>query len=132
MISVSAPMGQPPLGRRSSSEKTAVLSVFVLATSYLFWDKARSAQIDAVLCCLIWVALSAFETWRAGDLGGRRAGLVFWAAGALAVLAETLADHERMREAMFAEAANQEQPSEMVKLIEWGEQEFWTIEHEAS
>jgi 4-amino-4-deoxy-L-arabinose transferase-like glycosyltransferase len=76
------------LGRRSSSERTAVLAAFILATSYLFWDKARSVQIDAVLCCLIWVALSAFEAWRAGDLDGRRAGLVFWAAGALAVLAK--------------------------------------------
>jgi 4-amino-4-deoxy-L-arabinose transferase-like glycosyltransferase len=76
------------LGRRGSSERTAVLAAFVLSTSYLFWDKARSAQIDAVLCCLIWVALSAFETWRAGDLDGRRAGLIFWAAGALAVLAK--------------------------------------------
>ena len=76
------------LGRRSSSERTAVLAVFILATSYLFWDKARSVQIDAVLCCLIWVALSAFEAWRAGNLDGRRAGLIFWAAGALAVLAK--------------------------------------------
>jgi 4-amino-4-deoxy-L-arabinose transferase-like glycosyltransferase len=76
------------LARRSSSERAAVLAAFVLATSYLFWDKARSVQIDAVMCCLIWVALSAFEAWRAGDLGGRRAGLVFWAAGALAVLAK--------------------------------------------
>ena len=76
------------LGRRSASERTAVLAAFILATSYLFWDKARSVQIDAVLCCLIWVALSAFEAWRAGDLDGRRAGLVFWAAGALAVLAK--------------------------------------------
>ena len=76
------------LGRRSSSERTAVLGVFILATIYLFWDKARSVQIDAVLCCLIWVALSAFEAWRAGDLDGRRAGLVFWAAAALAVLAK--------------------------------------------
>jgi 4-amino-4-deoxy-L-arabinose transferase-like glycosyltransferase len=76
------------LGRRSSSERTAILAAFILATSYLFWDKARSVQIDAVLCCLIWVALSAFEAWRAGDLDGRRAGLVFWAAGALAVLAK--------------------------------------------
>jgi len=41
-----------------------------------------------VMCCLIWVALSAFASWRAGDLEGRRAGLVFWAAGALAVLAK--------------------------------------------
>jgi 4-amino-4-deoxy-L-arabinose transferase-like glycosyltransferase len=75
-------------GRRTSSERTAVLAAFVLATSYMFWDKARSVQIDAVLCCLIWVALSAFVTWRAGDLNGRRAGLIFWAAGALAVLAK--------------------------------------------
>jgi 4-amino-4-deoxy-L-arabinose transferase-like glycosyltransferase len=74
------------IGRRSSSERTAVLAAFVLATSYLFWDKARSVQTDAVLCCLIWVALSAFETWRSGDLDGRRAGLIIWAAGALAVL----------------------------------------------
>ncbi len=76
------------LGRRSSSEKTAVLAAFVLATTYMFWDKARSVQIDAVLCCLIWVALSAFEAWRAGDLEGRRAGVIFWGAGALAVLAK--------------------------------------------
>jgi 4-amino-4-deoxy-L-arabinose transferase-like glycosyltransferase len=76
------------LGRRMASERTAVLAAFILATSYMFWDKARSAQIDAVLCCLIWVALSAFEAWRAGDLGGRRAGIVFWAAAALAVLAK--------------------------------------------
>ena len=76
------------LGRQGSSERTAVLAVFILATSYLFWDKARSVQIDAVMCCLIWVALSAFEAWRAGDLNGRRAGLVFWAAAALAVLAK--------------------------------------------
>ena len=76
------------MGRRMSSERTSVLAAFILATSYIFWDKARSVQIDAVLCCLIWVALSAFEAWRAGDLNGRRAGLVFWAAGALAVLAK--------------------------------------------
>jgi 4-amino-4-deoxy-L-arabinose transferase-like glycosyltransferase len=76
------------LGRRSSSERTAVLAAFILATSYLFWDKSRSVQIDAVLCCLIWVSLSAFETWRAGDLDGRRAGLIFWASAACAVLAK--------------------------------------------
>ncbi len=76
------------LGRRSSSERTAVLAAFVLATSYMFWDKARSVQIDAVMCCLIWVSLSAFEAWRAGDLDGRRAGLIFWASAACAVLAK--------------------------------------------
>ena len=76
------------LGRRWSTERTAVLASFILATTYMFWDKARTVQIDAVLCCLIWVALSAFEAWRAGDLEGRRAGLIFWTAGALAVLAK--------------------------------------------
>ena len=76
------------LGRRGSSERTAVLAVFILATSYLFWDKARSVQIDAVLCCLIWISLSAFEAWRAGDLDGRRAGWIFWASAACAVLAK--------------------------------------------
>jgi 4-amino-4-deoxy-L-arabinose transferase-like glycosyltransferase len=76
------------LGRRWSSEKTAVLAAFVLATTYMFWDKARTAQIDALLCFLIWVALSAFESWRAGDVDGRRAGIIFWAAAALAVLAK--------------------------------------------
>ncbi len=76
------------LGRRWSSEKTAVLAAFVLATTYMFWDKARTAQIEALLCFLIWVALSAFESWRAGDLDGRQAGLIFWAASALAVLAK--------------------------------------------
>ena len=65
------------LGRRWSSEKTAALAAFVLATTYMFWDKARTAQIDAVLCFLIWVALSAFESWRAGDLNGRRACLLY-------------------------------------------------------
>jgi 4-amino-4-deoxy-L-arabinose transferase-like glycosyltransferase len=76
------------LARRSSSERTAVLAAFTLGTTYMFWDKARSAQIDALLCCLIWVALSVFEAWRAGDFDGRQAGLIFWAAGALAVLAK--------------------------------------------
>ena len=76
------------LGRRAASERTAVLAAFILATSYLFWDKARSVQIDAVMCCLIWVALSAFESWRAGDLDGRKAGLIFWASAACAVLAK--------------------------------------------
>jgi 4-amino-4-deoxy-L-arabinose transferase-like glycosyltransferase len=40
------------------------------------------------MCALIWVALTAFAFWRDGDLEGRRAGLVFWGAGALAVLAK--------------------------------------------
>jgi 4-amino-4-deoxy-L-arabinose transferase-like glycosyltransferase len=76
------------LGRRWSSPRTAALAGFALATMYMFWDKARTAQIDGVMCALIWAALTAFALWRDGDLDGRRAGLVFWGAGALAVLAK--------------------------------------------
>ena len=50
----------------------------------------------------------------------------------LEIEAETLADHDRMREAMFAEAANQGQTGEMLEVIDWGEQQFWTIEHDTS
>ncbi|HEX5041764.1 MAG TPA: glycosyltransferase family 39 protein [Candidatus Polarisedimenticolaceae bacterium] len=63
-------------------------AALVLATTYLFWDKARSAQIDALLTLLIAVALSAFWGWRSGSTGGRRAGLLFWGACGLAVLAK--------------------------------------------
>jgi 4-amino-4-deoxy-L-arabinose transferase-like glycosyltransferase len=76
------------LGRRWSSARTAALASFVLATMYMFWDKARTAQIDGVMCALIWVALTAFALWRDDALDGRRAGFVFWGAGALAVLAK--------------------------------------------
>lgn len=76
------------LGRRFSGGKTAALAVFILATSHMFWDKARTVQIDALLCFLIWAALAAFVFWRQGGLDGRRAGLIFWAAAALAVLAK--------------------------------------------
>jgi 4-amino-4-deoxy-L-arabinose transferase-like glycosyltransferase len=68
--------------------RLAWLMPLTLATTLMFWEKARWAQIDALLCFLIWVALSAFEAWRAGDAGGRRAGLLFWSAAALAVLAK--------------------------------------------
>ena len=37
---------------------------------------------------LILVAVSSFEAFRTGDWPGRRAGIVFWAAAALAVLAK--------------------------------------------
>lgn len=76
------------LGARFSVERTAFLAAVVLATAQLFWDKARTAQIDSLLCCLIWVSLAAFALWRAGDVNGRRAGLVFWSAAALATLAK--------------------------------------------
>jgi len=76
------------LGRRWFGPKTAALAGLLLATTYMFWDKARWSQIDSLLCFLIWVALSAFEAWRSGDAGGRRAGALFWCAAALAVLAK--------------------------------------------
>ncbi len=76
------------LGRRWFGPKTAALAGLLLATSYMFWDKARWSQIDSLLCFLIWVALSAFADWRSGHARGRRAGALFWCAAALAVLAK--------------------------------------------
>ncbi len=74
------------LGRRWYGPRTAALAGAVLATTFLFWMKARWSQTDALLCFLIWVALSAFESFRAGTAAGRRAGMLFWLAAALAVL----------------------------------------------
>ena len=76
------------LGRRLWGEREGMLAGLILATTYLPWDKARSAQIDALLCFLILASLSAFEAFRAGDLKGRYAGLLFWGISALAVLAK--------------------------------------------
>lgn len=74
------------VGRRRFGPRTAALAGVVLATTHLFWDKARWSQTDSLLCLLIWTALAAFEAYRAGELAGRTAGLIFWAAAALAVL----------------------------------------------
>lgn len=74
------------MGERFFGPRTAALAVGVLATTHLFWDKARWSQTDALLCFLIWTALTAFERLRAGDWPGRRAGLVFWGFAALAIL----------------------------------------------
>ncbi len=74
------------LGRRFYGPRTAALGGLVLATSYMFWEQARWVQTDAVLCLLIWVALAAFVEFRAGAGSGRRAGILFWLALALAVL----------------------------------------------
>lgn len=74
------------LGGRFFGPRTAALAGMVLATTYLFWEKARWCQTDALLCCLIWIALAAFEAHRAEDADGFRAGLLFWLAAALAVL----------------------------------------------
>lgn len=78
------------LGRKErwAGGPVAWLAPLVLATTLMFWQKARWAQIDALLCFLVWVALSAFESWRAGEARGRRAGSLFWLAAALAVLAK--------------------------------------------
>ena len=76
------------LGRRLGGEADGALAGLLLATTYLAWDKGRMAQIDALLCFLILFALSAFEAYRSGDASGRKAGLLFWAATALAVLAK--------------------------------------------
>ena len=76
------------LGRRWYGPKTAALSGIILTTAFMFWDKARWSQIDSLLCFLIWVALTAFDSFRSGDGNGRRAGILFWTAIALAVLAK--------------------------------------------
>jgi len=74
--------------RKTADQKTSLLAGVLLVTTYMFLDKARSSQIDALLCLLILIALSAFASFRAEHMPGRRAGLIFWAACALAVLAK--------------------------------------------
>lgn len=76
------------LGARTSGTRSGILAGVMLATTYMFWDKARWVQIDSLLCFLILGALSAFLSFRDGRLSGLRAGLLFWAACALAVLAK--------------------------------------------
>jgi 4-amino-4-deoxy-L-arabinose transferase-like glycosyltransferase len=76
------------LARRWWGAETAAAAGIFLTTMTLFWRQARSAQIDALLCLLILVSLSAFEAFRAGEARGRPAGLLFWAAAAAATLAK--------------------------------------------
>jgi len=76
------------LGRRWWGASEGLFAGALLTCNYMFWDKARTAQIDALLCLLILTAISAFEAWRAGDAEGKRAGLLFWLAASLAVLAK--------------------------------------------
>jgi len=76
------------LGRRFGPAGTGALAGTVLCTTFMFWEKARWTQIESTLCLLIWLALSAFEAFRSGEMSGRRAGLIFSAAAALAVLAK--------------------------------------------
>ncbi len=72
----------------AGSGGAGALAALVFATAYLPWDKARSAQIDSLLCLLVLAAISAFEAFRAGTLDGRRAGVAVWALGGLATLAK--------------------------------------------
>jgi 4-amino-4-deoxy-L-arabinose transferase-like glycosyltransferase len=76
------------LGRRLGGARHGAMAGWVLATTYLPWDKTRSSQIDALLCFLVLAAISAFEAYRAGDARGRPAGILFWTAAALAVIAK--------------------------------------------
>jgi 4-amino-4-deoxy-L-arabinose transferase-like glycosyltransferase len=76
------------LGRRHLGPAGASLAGLILCTSYLFWDKARSAQIDSLLCFLVLCALGAFDKFRSGEGSGVKLGLMFWAASALAVVAK--------------------------------------------
>lgn len=75
------------IGLRSlREERVAAAGAAAFAVSWMTFDKARSAQIDMVLCALILCALSCFL--RAADGEGRIWGLGFWGAMALAVLAK--------------------------------------------
>ena len=76
------------LGRRWYGPKTGALTGVILATTFMFWDKARWSQTDSLLCFLIWVALSAYDNFRSGEGNGRSAGILFWLAAAFAVLAK--------------------------------------------
>lgn len=64
------------------------LAGLLVTTNYMVWEKARSSQIDALLCFLILVAISALHAHRSGAASGRRTGLLFWAAMGLAVIAK--------------------------------------------
>lgn len=76
------------LARRHWDSETAAWCGLLLTTTYMVWDKARVAQIDSTLCCLILVAISAFDVYRSGECKGWRSGAAFWTACALAVLAK--------------------------------------------
>ncbi|MFN7966844.1 MAG: glycosyltransferase family 39 protein [Acidobacteriota bacterium] len=80
------------LGRRLGGDRTALLAGVVMATAYLPWDKARSAQIDALLMFLVLAAMSCFEAHRArsnsGRSDGRALGIAFWTFAGLATLAK--------------------------------------------
>jgi len=74
------------IGRRLMSRAAALAGGAIFCTSYLVFDKARTAQIDMLLCALILAALWSFLHVKEG--GGRVWGLLFWIFSALAVLAK--------------------------------------------
>ncbi|MBI3449997.1 MAG: glycosyltransferase family 39 protein [Acidobacteria bacterium] len=76
------------LARRLAGETAGSLAGLVLMTTYMVWEKARTAQIDSLLCCLELVALSAFESLRSGARRPRLTAIVLWTACALAVIAK--------------------------------------------
>ncbi|REJ81101.1 MAG: glycosyltransferase family 39 protein [Acidobacteria bacterium] len=76
------------LAQRSGSAPAAGLAGLMMVTSHMFWEKSRSAQIDATLCFFVTLALYAFAGFRDGRWSGLRAGLVFWSACALGTLAK--------------------------------------------
>ena len=76
------------LASRDRTLRSGAIAGGVFALTYLPWDKARTAQIDGVLCFLITGALAAFAAWRGSVLAGSRAGLIFWALAGAAVLAK--------------------------------------------
>jgi len=78
------------LGVRWYGPRTAAMAGVILASSFMFWEKARSCQPDMLLCLLIWLALTAFIDFRSENANGRLAGAVFWTATALGVLTKWL------------------------------------------
>lgn len=74
------------LGRCLYDDRVGRLAAALLAVTYVFWDKARTAQTDMLLSFFILVALTTFAEFRSGAGSGRKAGLLFWAAAALGVL----------------------------------------------
>jgi 4-amino-4-deoxy-L-arabinose transferase-like glycosyltransferase len=78
------------LGSRWFGPRTAAMSGAILATAYMFWEKARVCQPEAVLCFLIWLSLSVFLDAREDKIGSKLPGAVFWLALALALLTKWL------------------------------------------
>ena len=80
VLMITAAAGARLLGRRAG-----LLAAVVLASSYLFFEMARSAHLDLLLCLLTTMALLA--AWRAmREGGGVGEGLLLWSALAGAMM----------------------------------------------